>query len=125
MKNIACEPRGVQRGIRAFLPRTNCPFGDNAAKLKACCGLPVLQPEPLPFAMARRQTLCSEERAPAALPGSGTSDIRCRTAVQHSILPAPAPVASRGEGSWPGIKMLSMPGQSSPREFQAPDRLSA
>lgn len=50
----------------------------------------------------------------------GTSDIRCWTAVQHSILAVPATVARRRESLWPGIKILSMPGQSPLQEFQAP-----
>lgn len=91
---IACEPCGAQHGVRACFPRTNCPLGGNAAKLKVLSRLPVLQPEPLAIAAARRQSCCSE-RARAALWGSGSSDIRCWTAVQHSILALPAPVASR------------------------------
>lgn len=73
---IACELCGVQHGMRACFPRTNCPLGGNAAKLKVLSRLPVLQPEPLAIAAARRQSCCSE-RARAALWGSGTSDIRC------------------------------------------------
>lgn len=50
MKNIACELRGVQRGIcPCLLGTTVGPLSDNTAKLKACCRLPVLQPEPLPL----------------------------------------------------------------------------
>lgn len=47
MKNITSELRGGQHGIHACLPRTSCPLGDNAAKLKACCQS--CNPNPVPW----------------------------------------------------------------------------
>lgn len=68
-KNIARELRGAQCVIRACLPGTHRPLGDKAAKFKACCRLPVLQPEPLPIGIAGKQSRCSEERAHACATG--------------------------------------------------------
>lgn len=101
------------------------PSQDQLSSWWQCCQVKSVLQVASPATRTSSRCNCQEAIPLLRGEGSGTLHICCWTAVQHSILAVPAPVAKRSESLRPEIKMLSMPRQSSLWEFQTPARLYA